>query len=127
MSALGSLREVGFDLATLVAGEIESRSPIDGHVLGRVSRTSRADYDAAVARSTVAFASWRSVPAPRRGELVRLFGEAVRRHKPALAEVITLEVGKITSEALGEVQEVIDICDRLGIAMVVTGMRHFKH
>jgi aldehyde dehydrogenase (NAD+) len=123
VSAQGSLREVGFDLAALVSGELESRSPIDGRVLGRVARTSRAEYDATVARSAAAFAAWRAVPAPRRGELVRLFGEAVRRHKPALAEVITLEVGKITSEALGEVQEVIDICDfAVGLSRQLYGL-----
>jgi len=123
MSALGSLREVGFDLATLVAGELESRSPIDGRVLGRVAPTTRADYDAAIARSVAAFGAWRGVPAPRRGELVRLFGEAVRRHKPALAELITLEVGKIGSEAAGEVQEVIDICDfAVGLSRQLYGL-----
>jgi aldehyde dehydrogenase (NAD+) len=123
VSALASLKEVGFDLASLVAGDIESRSPIDGKTLGRVAGTSRADYDAAIARSREAFRAWRAVPAPRRGELVRLFGEAVRRHKPALAELITLEVGKISSEAAGEVQEVIDICDfAVGLSRQLYGL-----
>ncbi len=123
MSALASLGEVGFDLATLAAGELESRSPLDGRLLGRVARISRADYDATVDRSVAAFGAWRSVPAPRRGELVRLFGEAVRRHKPALAELITLEVGKIGSEAAGEVQEVIDICDfAVGLSRQLYGL-----
>ncbi len=123
MSRLASLAAVGFELSALTVGELESRSPIDGRLLGRVARVSRADYDAAVARSAEAFRSWRAVPAPRRGELVRLFGEAVRRHKPALAELITLEVGKIGSEAAGEVQEVIDICDfAVGLSRQLYGL-----
>jgi len=123
VSGLASLAEVGFDLTTLTAGELESRSPIDGRVLARLPRISRAQYDATVARSAEAFQAWRAVPAPRRGELVRLFGEAVRRHKPALAELITLEVGKIGSEAAGEVQEVIDICDfAVGLSRQLYGL-----
>lgn len=123
MKALASLAEVGFDLATLTHGELQSRSPIDGRLLGRVARLTRAEYDATVARSAAAFLAWRAVPAPRRGELVRLFGEAVRRHKPALAELITLEVGKIGSEAAGEVQEVIDICDfAVGLSRQLYGL-----
>jgi aldehyde dehydrogenase (NAD+) len=121
--AAGSLAAVGFDLAALGSGDLESRSPIDGRLLGRLASASRAEYDAALARSTAAFGAWRAVPAPRRGELVRLFGEAVRRHKPALAELITLEVGKIASEAAGEVQEVVDICDfAVGLSRQLYGL-----
>ncbi|MBS0376186.1 MAG: aldehyde dehydrogenase family protein [Proteobacteria bacterium] len=122
-AAAGSLAAVGFDLARLTAGDLESRSPVDGRLLGRVASLSRAEYDATLERSRAAFAAWRAVPAPRRGELVRLFGEAVRRHKPALAELITLEVGKIGSEAAGEVQEVIDICDfAVGLSRQLYGL-----
>jgi aldehyde dehydrogenase (NAD+) len=122
-AATGSLAAVGFDLAQLTAGDLESRSPIDGRLLGRLASLTRAEYDATVERSRTAFAAWRAVPAPRRGELVRLFGEAVRRHKPALAELITLEVGKIGSEAAGEVQEVIDICDfAVGLSRQLYGL-----
>ena len=118
-----SLATVGFDRARLLSGDLASRSPLDGSILGRVASTSRADYDAIVERSTAAFAAWRTVPAPRRGELVRLFGEAVRAHKPALAELITLEAGKIPSEALGEVQEVVDICDfAVGLSRQLYGL-----
>jgi len=123
MNSLDSLKVVGFDLATLTQGEIVSRSPIDGQTLGHVPACDRAQYDQAIDRAVSAFQSWRRVPAPRRGELVRLFGEAVRRHKPALAELITLEVGKITSEAAGEVQEVIDICDfAVGLSRQLYGL-----
>jgi L-aminoadipate-semialdehyde dehydrogenase len=122
-TADGNLAAVGFDRDRLTGGDLASRSPIDGRVLGRVATTSRAEYDAIVARSVTAFARWRAVPAPRRGELVRLFGEAVRQHKPALAELITLEAGKIGSEAAGEVQEVIDICDfAVGLSRQLYGL-----
>jgi aldehyde dehydrogenase (NAD+) len=118
-----SLATVGFDRARMTAGDLESRSPIDGRVLGRVASTTLGEYDAAIAQAQAAFLAWRAVPAPRRGELVRLFGEAVRRHKPALAELITLEVGKIPSEAAGEVQEVIDICDfAVGLSRQLYGL-----
>ena len=121
--APSSLAAIGFDRARLTAGDIASRSPLDGRVLGRVASISRADYDATLVRAEAAFRAWRAVPAPRRGELVRLFGEAVRAHKPALAELITLEAGKITSEAAGEVQEVIDICDfAVGLSRQLYGL-----
>ena len=118
-----SLAAIGFNAARLTTGDILSRSPIDGRVLGRLPSISRAEYDATLARSAAAFAAWRAVPAPRRGELVRLFGDAVRAHKPALAELISLEAGKITSEAAGEVQEVIDICDfAVGLSRQLYGL-----
>lgn len=118
-----SLAAVGFDRARLTSGDLISRSPIDGRVLGRVASASRADYEATLARSVAAFAAWRIVPAPRRGELVRLFGAAVREHKPALVELITLEAGKIPSEAAGEVQEVVDICDfAVGLSRQLYGL-----
>jgi len=81
------LAAIGFDRAHLTSGDLVSRSPIDGRILGRVATTSRGEYEATVTRSVAAFAAWRNVPAPRRGELVRLFGAAVRAHKPALAEL----------------------------------------
>ena len=118
-----SLRSIGFDQSTLTAGDLASHSPIDGSLLARVRSTTPAELDAVIARSVDAFKAWRSVPAPRRGELVRLFGEAVRAHKAELAEIITLEAGKIGSEALGEVQEVIDICDfAVGLSRQLYGL-----
>ncbi|MFO0334189.1 MAG: aldehyde dehydrogenase family protein [Pseudomonadota bacterium] len=104
-------------------GDLESRSPIDGRALGAVRVASRAEYDATGERAVRAFAAWRAVPAPRRGELVRRFGNAVRVHKDALADLITLEAGKIRSEALGEVQEVVDICDfAVGLSRQLHGL-----
>ena len=90
------------------AGNMVSHSPIDGSVIGRVTR---GDPDRACERAAAAFLKWRKVPAPRRGELVRLLGEALREAKPILARLVTIESGKILSESLGEVQEMIDICD----------------
>jgi aldehyde dehydrogenase (NAD+) len=108
------LRAVGLDPADLDSGELGelvARSPIDGAVIGRLVPASREEVHAAVGRATSTFLRWRSVPAPKRGELVRLFGEQLRAHKDALAAVVTLETGKILAEAAGEVQEMIDICD----------------
>ncbi len=90
---------------------LESRSPIDGRVLGNVHVSTPDEVEATISAADAAFVTWRLVPAPRRGELVRRFGEALRGHKTELAELVTLESGKIRSEAEGEVQEMIDICD----------------
>ncbi|HSL08175.1 MAG TPA: aldehyde dehydrogenase family protein [Pseudonocardiaceae bacterium] len=105
------LRAVGLDPAELSGGDLTARSPIDGAVIGRLVPTSRQEVDAALDRAASTFARWRSVPAPKRGELVRLFGEELRAHQDALAAVVTLETGKILAEARGEVQEMIDVCD----------------
>ncbi len=102
---------LGVDRASVVDGDLVVRTPITGDELARVARSDAATTDAAVARATDAFAVWRDVPAPHRGELVRLLGEELRREKGALGALVTLEVGKIAQEGLGEVQEMIDICD----------------
>jgi aldehyde dehydrogenase (NAD+) len=90
---------------------IEKLSPIDGQPVARVRGATVDDYEAAVARAAAAFLKWRSVPAPLRGELVRQFGNALRAAKNDLAQLVTIETGKIIAEAEGEVQEMIDICD----------------
>jgi aldehyde dehydrogenase (NAD+) len=105
------LRAVGIDPADLAAGELVARSPVDGAVIGRLAPATPQEIDAAVGRAAASFLRWRSVPAPKRGELVRLFGEQLRAHKDALAALVTLETGKILAEARGEVQEMIDVCD----------------
>jgi aldehyde dehydrogenase (NAD+) len=93
-------------------GEIlESVSPIDGKILGRVRQASGADYEEVAERASGAFKEWRMVPAPKRGDIVRQIGNAVRAHKQELATLVSLEVGKIRPEAEGEIQEMIDICD----------------
>jgi aldehyde dehydrogenase (NAD+) len=105
------LERLGVDPSTVSEGDLAVRTPITGEELARVARTDAAATDAAVARAAGAFESWREVPAPARGELVRLLGEELRREKDALGALVTLEVGKIAQEGLGEVQEMIDICD----------------
>jgi aldehyde dehydrogenase (NAD+) len=110
-SAADLLERLGVDPALVTDGDVVVRTPITGEEIGRVARTSAAETEAAVGRSVAAFEAWREVPAPRRGELVRLLGEKLRREKEALGALVTLEVGKIAQEGLGEVQEMIDICD----------------
>ena len=87
------------------------RSPIDGQLIATVRLSSSTDTAAAVGAAHQAFLQWRHVPAPRRGELVRLLGQELRRSKSELGRLISIEVGKSISEGLGEVQEAIDICD----------------
>ena len=107
-------RELGaFELGDLVRadGDLVARTPVDGSVTARLASHDAAGVTAAVDRAAAAFRVWRDVPAPRRGELVRLLGEELRASKDALAAIVTIEAGKIVAEARGEVQEMIDICD----------------
>ncbi|HEX8263371.1 MAG TPA: aldehyde dehydrogenase family protein [Allosphingosinicella sp.] len=107
----------------LPEGGLESRSPIDGLVIGSVPTASPADVAAAVGRAHEAFLAWRTVPPPRRGELVRLFGDVLRAEKQALGRLVSLEAGKILQEGLGEVQEMIDICDfAVGLSRQLYGL-----
>ncbi|PTX05264.1 aldehyde dehydrogenase family protein [Pararhodobacter aggregans] len=105
------LAACGLDAATLNGGTLAVHSPIDGAEIARLAETPAAEMHAVIARSQTAFAAWKTVSAPRRGELVRLLGEELRASKDALGALVTLEAGKIVSEGLGEVQEMIDICD----------------
>ena len=115
LAALGVARDRFQD------GRLSVRSPIDGAEIGAVHET--AAPAATIARAAAAFARWRDVPAPRRGELVRRLGEALRRRKAALGRLVMLEVGKIESEGLGEVQEMIDICDfAVGLSRQLYGL-----
>jgi aldehyde dehydrogenase (NAD+) len=90
---------------------LKSVSPIDGKILASVRTATAADYERTVERAAAAFAAWQSVPAPKRGELIRQFGNALRAAKSDLGRMVTLEAGKIVAEGEGEVQEMIDICD----------------
>jgi aldehyde dehydrogenase (NAD+) len=104
-------------------GDLVSHSPIDGSEIGRVRMANAQDVAAVCERSAEAFAAWRTVPAPRRGELVRLLGEELRAAKEPLARLVTLEAGKIFQEGLGEVQEMIDICDyAVGLSRQLYGL-----
>ncbi|WP_321933361.1 aldehyde dehydrogenase family protein [Paraburkholderia sp. J8-2] len=105
------------------AGDIAVHSPINGELIGRVASQSAADVDAVLAKAQEAFKSWRNVPAPRRGELVRLLGNKLREQKRALGSLVSLETGKIFQEGLGEVQEMIDICDfAVGLSRQLYGL-----
>lgn len=90
---------------------IKSISPIDDNIIAEVSWTSEDQYEEVVQEAQKAFFEWRKVPAPKRGEIVRQIGEALRKHKDDLGRLVTIENGKILQEGLGEVQEMIDICD----------------
>jgi aldehyde dehydrogenase (NAD+) len=117
LAGLGVARE------TWTGGTLPARSPISGEELSRVPETDAAGVAAAVGRAHEAFLAWRRVPAPQRGELVRLLGEELRAHKAALGRLVSIEAGKITSEGLGEVQEMIDICDfAVGLSRQLYGL-----
>jgi aldehyde dehydrogenase (NAD+) len=104
-------------------GPLQVRSPIDGGVIGRLASMQPSEVDAVVRRAQEAFLAWRTVPAPRRGELVRLFGEELRNAKDSLGKLVSIETGKILSEGLGEVQEMIDICDfAVGLSRQLYGL-----
>ena len=111
MTPAETLAAAGLTASDLSGGTLAVISPVDGTELARVHETDAASMPAVIARATEAFRQWRVVPAPRRGELVRLLCEELRAAKAALGALVTLEVGKIASEGLGEVQEMIDICD----------------
>jgi aldehyde dehydrogenase (NAD+) len=104
-------------------GDLVVASPIDGGEIGRLIPDTAATLGDKIAIAEAAFASWRSVPAPRRGELIRLLGEELRAAKADLGALVTLECGKILAEGLGEVQEMIDICDfAVGLSRQLYGL-----
>jgi aldehyde dehydrogenase (NAD+) len=117
------LAAMGVSAAQVSGGSLTVRSPITGEAIAAVREATDEQADAAIAAAHAAFLAWRTTPAPRRGELVRLFGEELRAHKADLGRLVTIEVGKITSEGLGEVQEMIDICDfAVGLSRQLYGL-----
>jgi aldehyde dehydrogenase (NAD+) len=105
------------------SGELEVRSPIDGALLGSAPMDTAATLETKIANAQQAFLAWRTVPAPRRGELIRLFGEELRENKEALGALVTLECGKLLQEGYGEVQEMIDICEfAVGLSRQLYGL-----
>ena len=117
------LSALGVPSSQLTGGTLAVRSPVDGTTLSSVREASADDVNKAVERAHEAFLVWRSVPAPKRGELVRLLGEQLRKHKPELARLVSIEAGKIVSEGEGEVQEMIDICDfAVGLSRQLYGL-----
>lgn len=104
-------------------GILASTSPVDGALIAKVKTTSREDYDRVLETATAAFASWRSMPAPQRGEIVRQFGNKLRELKKPLGKLVSYEMGKSYQEGLGEVQEMIDICDfAVGLSRQLHGL-----
>jgi aldehyde dehydrogenase (NAD+) len=117
------LNRLGVDPALYQKGDQAVHTPVDGSQIASVHWEGAAEVEQHVTRAEAAFEAWRKVPAPRRGELMRLFGEALRKHKAELGELVSWEAGKITQEGLGEVQEMIDICDfAVGLSRQLYGL-----
>ena len=117
------LEELKVDLSGVAGDDLCVTSPIDGKPVASLRQTNSDGVKEVISRAQVAFRHWRQVPAPRRGELVRRFGESLREHKTALGTLVTIESGKILQEGLGEVQEMIDICDfAVGLSRQLYGL-----
>lgn len=102
---------------------IESYSPVDGQLIGKVKTTTSADYEKVMQTATEAFKTFRLMPAPKRGEIVRQFGEKLRKYKEPLGKLVSYEMGKSLQEGYGEVQEMIDICDfAVGLSRQLHGL-----
>ncbi len=102
---------------------IESYSPVDGQLIGKVKTTTAADYEKVMQTATEAFKTFRLMPAPKRGEIVRQFGEKLRKYKEPLGKLVSYEMGKSLQEGYGEVQEMIDICDfAVGLSRQLHGL-----
>jgi aldehyde dehydrogenase (NAD+) len=117
------LTKLGVDPSALRGGTMQVRTPITGEVIAQLRETDRSEIAQRIGLAHEAFLGWRAVPAPRRGELVRLFGEELRAAKAELGRLVTIEAGKTLSEGLGEVQEMIDICDfAIGLSRQLYGL-----
>ncbi|MEO7482299.1 MAG: aldehyde dehydrogenase family protein, partial [Ferruginibacter sp.] len=105
------------------AEKIKSLSPVDGELIAIVSTADRNSYDAVVSKAQEAFAEWKLWPAPKRGEIVRQVGMELRKNKAALGKLVSYEMGKSLQEGMGEVQEMIDICDfAVGLSRQLHGL-----
>ncbi len=117
------LTAAGLNQAELTGGTLSVTTPIDGSEIARLEMHSIVDANAQIGAGKMAFDAWRNVPAPRRGELVRMLGNELRAQKESLGRLVTLECGKIYQEGLGEVQEMIDICDfAVGLSRQLYGL-----
>jgi len=117
------LKRLGVDQSHHAGQQLKVHSPIDGAQLAALATHSVEDVDTAVEKAQKAFHEWRTVPAPRRGELIRLLGEELRKEKEALGQLVSMEAGKIVAEGQGEVQEMIDICDfAVGLSRQLYGL-----
>ena len=129
LNSLG-LSEINFGTSTGVdffgntsQNLIESYSPVDGQLIGKVSTTTKEEYEKVMETAQTAFKTWRTMPAPQRGEIVRQYGDALRKHKDALGRLVSYEMGKSLQEGWGEVQEMIDICDfAVGLSRQLYGL-----
>lgn len=123
MSFETTLMNLGLTEADVSGGTLKVHSPIDGRLRAEVPETPSSEMDTILVKAKSAFKDWRTVPAPRRGELIRLLGEELRASKNDLGALVSWEAGKITSEGLGEVQEMIDICDfAVGLSRQLYGL-----
>lgn len=126
LSALGieQMNPGGFAGEWMGSGDtLDSVSPINGKAIASVAQVTEDEYERIMSRAQEAFVSWRTVPAPKRGEVIRQLGHALREKKDALGALVTLEMGKIKAEGLGEVQEMIDICDfAVGLSRQLYGL-----
>lgn len=102
--------------------EFESFSPVDGKLIANIKSSNRKDYEAVIKQAGDAFLHWRLLPAPKRGDIVRQLGDKLRELKPTLGKLVSYEMGKSYQEGMGEVQEMIDICDfALGLSRQLYG------
>ena len=116
-------RTLGLDLKVLRSGNLKVVSPIDGEEIANIHEDNAQGVSTKIHRAHNAFLEWRVTPAPKRGELIRYFAEELRQHKDTLGALVTLENGKIYQEGLGEVQEMIDICDfAVGLSRQLYGL-----
>ena len=123
MSYTSILTELGLSDAEIASGTLNVRTPVDGSTFATVPETTSAEMTDIIGNAKKAFGAWRQVPGPRRGELVRILGEELRAAKEPLGRLVALECGKIYQEGLGEVQEMIDICDfALGLSRQLYGL-----
>jgi aldehyde dehydrogenase (NAD+) len=128
MQRLGIQKEnhgtsTGINWLATEGGLIDSFSPADGVLIGKVTSTDRKSYDAVIAAGEEAFLEWRNLPAPKRGEIVRQMGNALREAKEDLGKLVSYEMGKSLQEGMGEVQEMIDICDfAVGLSRQLYGL-----
>ena len=118
-----TLKNLDIAKKEITGGDLDVFSPIDGSKIAAVKKHTKAQTNAAIKRANKAFLEWRNVPAPKRGELVRLLGEELRKSKEDLGRLVSIENGKIFQEGLGEVQEMIDICDfAVGLSRQLYGL-----
>ena len=117
------IEQLGLDESILQSGDLAVYSPADGANIANVAQDSPDQAGRKIGEAAESFKFWRIVPAPRRGELIRIFGNTLREHKEPLGALVSLECGKIYQEGLGEVQEMIDICDfALGLSRQLYGL-----